>query len=113
MRLLVLAAAVISMGVSSSAFAQTPPAAPTAPSTAPATASPAAPPADGGKRIACRQSVTSKGLRGQDARDQMTLCMAEGQVDCVKQAISQKVVGPQRKDFLKTCMGRKVGGDRS
>ncbi len=110
MRSLVLAAAVISMGALSSASAQTPPAAPAAPSAAPATAAPA--PADAGKRIVCRQDVTAKGLRGQDGRDAMQLCMAEGQVDCIKQAISQKVAGAQRKDFLKTCMGRKVGGDR-
>jgi len=34
----------------------------------------------------------------------MQLCMAQGHVDCVKQAIDQKVVGPQRKDFIKNCM---------
>jgi hypothetical protein len=58
-----------------------------------------------GKRLTCRQDMGAKGLRGQDLRDQTQLCVAQGQLDCLKQAIDQKVVGPQRKDFMKTCMG--------
>jgi hypothetical protein len=58
-----------------------------------------------GKRLTCRQDMSAKGLRGQDLRDQTQLCVAQGQLDCLKQAIDQKIVGPQRKDFMKTCMG--------
>ena len=83
------------------AFAQTTPApAPAAPAAAPA-ASTAAAPATGGKRAACQTS--SAALKGQDKRDQMQLCMAQAHLDCLKQAIDQKITGPQRKDFVKTC----------
>jgi hypothetical protein len=32
--------------------------------------------------------------------------MAEARLDCLKQAVDQKIVGPQRKDFLKSCTGQ-------
>jgi hypothetical protein len=35
----------------------------------------------------------------------MQLCMAQARVDCLKQAIDQKVVGETRKTFIKTCVG--------
>jgi hypothetical protein len=63
---------------------------------------PAASPA-GGKRSACQTSA--QGMKGQERQDQMQLCMAQAHLDCLKQAIDQKIVGPQRRDFMKTCMG--------
>ncbi|MBR0786561.1 hypothetical protein [Bradyrhizobium iriomotense] len=57
------------------------------------------------KRVTCL--ATTQNLKGQDKRDQMQLCMAQARVDCLKQAIDQKVVGEPRKSFIKTC----VGGD--
>jgi hypothetical protein len=42
-------------------------------------------------------------MRGQEQRDLMQLCMAQAHLDCLKQAIDQKIVGPQRKDFVKSC----------
>jgi hypothetical protein len=33
----------------------------------------------------------------------MQLCMAQARLDCLKQAIDQKIVGPQRRDFVKSC----------
>jgi hypothetical protein len=57
----------------------------------------------GGKRSACQTSAD--GMKGQERRDQMQLCMAQAHLDCLKQAIDQKIVGPQRRDFMKTCMG--------
>jgi hypothetical protein len=89
--------------VSVAAYAQTTPApAPAAstPAAAPA-ASTAAAPATGAKRTACQ--TTTAALKGQDKRDQMQLCMAQAHLDCLKQAIDQKITGPQRKDFVKTC----------
>ncbi|MBR0818425.1 hypothetical protein [Bradyrhizobium liaoningense] len=79
-------------------FAQpTPPAGPAAPiSTVPVPAT---------KRVTCL--ATTQSLKGQDKRDQMQLCMAQARVDCLKQAIDQKVVGEPRKSFIRTC----VGGD--
>jgi len=63
----------------------------------------AAPSAASGKRSACQTSA--QGMKGQERQDQMQLCMAQAHLDCLKQAIDQKVVGPQRKDFMKSCMG--------
>ncbi|HEV2154085.1 hypothetical protein [Bradyrhizobium sp.] len=76
-------------------FAQTTPsAAPTSTVPVPAT-----------KRVTCLATTAS--LKGQDKRDQMQLCMAQARVDCLKQAIDQKIVGEARKSAIKTC----VGGD--
>ena len=45
-----------------------------------------------------------KGLQGQERQDQMQLCLAQARLDCLKQAIDQKVTGPQRRDFIHTCV---------
>lgn len=80
------------------AFAQTP---------APPAPAPAAPsstvPVPATKRVTCL--ATTQSLKGQDKRDQMQLCMAQGRLDCLKQAIDQKVVGEARKTFVKNCVG--------
>jgi hypothetical protein len=73
-------------------LAQTPP--PAAPATVPVPAT---------KRVTCLATTAS--LKGQDKRDQMQLCLAQARVDCLKQAIDQKVAGEPRKSFIKTCMG--------
>ena len=39
----------------------------------------------------------------------MQLCMAQAHLDCLKQAIDQKIVGPQRREFVRTCVGGVVG----
>jgi hypothetical protein len=67
---------------------------------APVVPEPAAPVATS-KRFACR--TASQGFKGQEQRDQMQLCMAQAHLDCLKQAIDQKIVGPQRKEFVKNC----------
>jgi hypothetical protein len=55
------------------------------------------------KRVTCL--ATTQNLKGQDKRDQMQLCMAQARLDCLKQAIDQKIVGEPRKSFIKTCVG--------
>ncbi|MDH2345724.1 hypothetical protein [Bradyrhizobium sp. SSUT77] len=73
----------------------TPPAAPANPtSTVPVPAT---------KRVTCL--ATTQNLKGQDKRDQMQLCMTQARVDCLKQAIDQKIVGEPRKNFVKSCVG--------
>ena len=54
------------------------------------------------KRLACR--TAAQAVQGQDRQDQMQLCMAQARLDCLKQAVAQKIVGPQRKDFVDTCV---------
>ena len=68
------------------------------------TASPTATvPVPATKRVTCLATTAS--LKGQDKRDQLQLCLAQARLDCLKQAIDQKVVGESRKSFIKTCVG--------
>ncbi len=98
----VMAAGWLCLAMAAFAQSTTPSATPSpAPAAAPANPS-SGPAAGGGKRGDCL--VTVQGKKGQDRQDEMQLCMAQGHVDCLKQAIDQKVVGPQRKDFIKNCM---------
>ncbi len=73
-----------------------------APAPAVPTNNAAAEPVPSSKRFACKSA--SQGARGQqDQRDQMQLCMAQGRLDCLKQAIDKKIIGPQRREFIKSC----------
>ncbi len=101
MRLLLgTVAAAGSLALAIAAFAQSTP----TPATAvPAQSNPSpAVPVPMGKRFACQ--TASQGLKGQERRDQVQLCVAQAHLDCLKQAIDQQIVGPQRKDFLKNCV---------
>jgi hypothetical protein len=101
---LIVIIAMGSLGLALAAFAQSgaPGPAPAAPTvqTNPAAAAPVSP----SKRYTCR--AQTQAARGQDRLDQMQLCMAQARVDCLKQAIDQKIVGQQRRDFVETCMGQ-------
>jgi len=88
------------LGLAIAAFAQSP--APSATPTIQTSAAPAAP-VSPSKRYACR--AASQAAQGQERQDQMQLCMAQARMDCLKQAIDQKIVGPQRRDFVRTCVG--------
>jgi hypothetical protein len=46
----------------------------------------AAVPLASGKRFACQ--TASRGMKGQEQRDQMQLCMAQARLDCIKQGIA-------------------------
>jgi hypothetical protein len=96
-----LCLAVAAFAQSTSTPTPAPSAAPTGASAAAANPSTCAA-TGGGKRTECL--VAAQGKKGQDRQDEMQMCLAQGHVDCLKQAIDQKVVGPQRKDFIKNCM---------
>ncbi len=114
--LIALVASACSMMLASVAFSES---APQTPATAPQTtattpqAAPQTPvistnsaapvPVATSKRMACRGA--SQSLTGQDRSDQMQLCMAQARLDCLKQAVDQKIVGPERKDFVQSCVG--------
>ena len=83
---------------SAGSTAATPPAA-----AAPATPVTTAAPAPSGKKVACQ--TASEAVKGQARQDQMQLCMMQARLDCLKQAIDQNIVGPPRKDFVKSCVG--------
>jgi hypothetical protein len=74
----------------------------TPPSNTPARNTAAAVPVPSSKRYACQ--TAAQGATGQERRDMVQLCMAQARLDCLKQAIEQKVVGPQRIDFVKNCL---------
>jgi hypothetical protein len=70
---------------------------------APAGPATTAAPAPSGKKLACQ--AASEAVKGQARKDQMQLCMMQARLDCLKQAIDQNIVGPQRADFVKSCAG--------
>ena len=97
MRLLlsgIVAAGVLILAIA--AYAQSTTSTPAVPSN-PAPAAPV----PSGKRFACK--TASQALQGQERKDQVQLCMAQARLDCLKQAIDQKIVGPQRRDFVRSC----------
>ena len=55
------------------------------------------------RRMAC--VTAARGTQGQEHQDQMQLCMAQAHLDCLKQAIDQKITGDERKEFMRTCIG--------
>ena len=82
--------------------APSPPPASTSPPVVQTVTAPAAP-VNPSRRFVCR--AASQKYQGQDRADQMQLCMAQAHLDCLRQAIDQKVVGPQRRDFVQNCVG--------
>lgn len=94
-------AAIVSLGLALAAFAQSPSPDPAPPPPVQTNTAPAAPVA-ASKLFACQ--TAAQGLQGQERQDQMQLCRAQAHLDCLKQAIDQKVVGPQRRDFMRSCI---------
>ncbi len=78
-----------------------PPVSPSTPTVQTVTA-PAAP-VNPSRGFICRAAAQK--YRGQERADQIQLCMAQARLDCLRQAIDQKVVGPARKDFVQNCVG--------
>jgi hypothetical protein len=99
--LLVAITAIVTLGLALAALAQSSPANPTTPPPVQINDAPAAPVAES-KLFACQTAV--KGLQGQERLDQLQLCRAQAHLDCLKAAIAQKVVGPQRRDFMRNCL---------
>jgi hypothetical protein len=115
MKRLVFFTLTISMlAVSAASLAQTPaqpapdtsaPAADTAPAAKmPARAKPAPNPGEVLRRTTCRQNA-DQSLKGPDFADAVLICMAEARLNCLKQAVSDKVRGKQREAFMSTCSG--------
>jgi hypothetical protein len=44
-------------------------------------------------------------LKGPDLNDAMLVCVAEARLDCLKQAVADKVRGKKREAFMGTCKG--------
>lgn len=56
------------------------------------------------KVMACREQQRAQGVRGQDLQDAVQVCAAEAHLDCLKQAISAKTRGPERRSYIEKCM---------
>jgi hypothetical protein len=54
---------------------------------------------------ACLQDGVNRGHHGADLRDFAVVCLAEARLTCLKQAVAQKVRGPERRDFMGRCLG--------
>ena len=83
----------------------TAPSAPSTSSSAPVVQTVTAPaaPVNPSRRFICR--AASQKYQGQERADQMQLCVEQARLDCLRQAIDQKVVGPQRREFVQNCVG--------
>ena len=58
------------------------------------------------KYAECRKEARAQNLRGPDLRDHMQICMLEARLNCLKEAVAQKVrPGFPRRRFMRRCMG--------
>ena len=56
------------------------------------------------KAATCRKDGAGKGLREQDLRDHVAVCVQEARLACLKQAIEQKIRGRDRVSFIDKCL---------
>ena len=56
------------------------------------------------KAATCRKDGAGKGLREQDLRDHVAVCVQEARLACLKQAIEQKIRGQDRVSFIDKCL---------
>jgi hypothetical protein len=59
------------------------------------------------KRADCRQAGRAKGLSGPDLIDHVSVCVQEARLACLKQAIEQKIRGPERVSFISNCLEKR------
>jgi hypothetical protein len=76
----------------------------TPPAKAPERAKAAPNPGEALRRSTCRKNA-DQSLKGPDLIDEVQVCMAEARLNCLKQAVSDKVRGKQREAFMNTCGG--------
>ena len=56
------------------------------------------------KAATCRKDGAGKGLREQDLREHVYVCVQEARLVCLKQAIEQKIRGRDRVNFIDKCL---------
>ena len=56
------------------------------------------------KAASCRKDGAGKGLREQDLREHVYVCVQEARLACLKQAIEQKIRGRDRVSFIDKCL---------
>ena len=75
-----------------------------APAKAPAPAKAASNPGETLRRSTCHKNV-DQSLKGPDLTDALQICMLEARLNCLKQAVGDKVRGKKREAFMNTCSG--------
>jgi hypothetical protein len=58
------------------------------------------------RRRACRRQIRRQGLRGEAAKAQVAVCVAEAQLACAKAAADRKLGQRERRAFVRNCMGK-------
>jgi hypothetical protein len=53
----------------------------------------------------CTDKAHQQGLRGQQMKDSVRLCMDEARLACTKQAIEKKIPNKERGEFMRNCAG--------
>lgn len=99
---------VVALCIAVPAFAQSAPPQGQPPAPAQAAPAPGATPSPGqpvaqGKSAQCRDQARQQRLRGEARQDFIQVCRLEGRLACLKEAIAKKIVGPARRDYLKSC----------
>jgi subtilisin family serine protease len=56
------------------------------------------------KRQACQQAAVAKGVQVSELPDYIAVCVGEARLACLKLAVTQKVRGPERREFLNRCL---------
>ena len=56
------------------------------------------------KRQTCGQDAAAMGVRASEMPDYIAVCVGEARLACLKQAVAQKVRGPERRDFMNRCL---------
>jgi hypothetical protein len=100
-----LLAVMLAAVFATSALAQSPPPPPAPPPAAAPGAPVGAAPPPPSKRASCRAQGQSQGLRGQQLKDQVQLCVQAARTACLNEAIAKNVRGPDRKAFMRSCTG--------
>jgi hypothetical protein len=75
-----------------------------APAKAPAAAKAAPNRGDALRRSTCRKNV-DQNLKGPELADALQVCMLEARLNCLKQAVGDKIRGKKREAFMNTCSG--------
>jgi hypothetical protein len=98
-----LLAVMLAAVFATSALAQSPPPPPAPPPAAAPGAPVGAAPPPPSKRASCRAQGQSQGLRGQQLKDQVQLCVQAARTACLNEAIAKNLRGPDRKAFMRSC----------
>jgi hypothetical protein len=56
------------------------------------------------KGAACRQAGADQGVEAAEIADYVAACVSKARLACFEQALTQKVHGAERKNFINRCL---------